>query len=78
LSYPILADPTLATIDAYGLRHRDAHEGHDVARSASVLIDAQGIVRWTVVGDNFRVRPRPATILSVVDGLPDATRRPPG
>ncbi len=77
LGYPILADPALAMIDAYGLRHRNAHEGRDIAHSASVLIDGEGIVRWTVVGDNLRVRPRPSTILAAVDALPDVTQHPP-
>jgi peroxiredoxin len=70
LSYPLLADPTLAAVDAYGLRHPHAgHDGRDIAHSASVLIDGAGIVRWTVVGDNFRVRPTPATVLAAVDAL---------
>ena len=77
LTYPILADPALATIDAYGLRHPGGHDGNDIARSASVLIDGEGVVRWSAVGDNFRLRPRPATILAVVDALPDVVRRPP-
>jgi hypothetical protein len=35
-----------------------------------VLIDADGIVRWTHVTPNFRVRPLPAEILAAVDALP--------
>lgn len=77
LTYPILADPTLAMIDAHGLRHPGGHDGHDIARSASVLIDGEGILRWSAVGDNFRVRPRPATILAAVNALPDAVPLPP-
>ncbi len=70
LTYPLLADPTLTAIDAYGLRHPGAGpEGHDVAHSASVLIDADGIVRWTSVTDNVRRRPTPATVLAAVDAL---------
>ena len=70
LGFPILSDPDLRTIDAYGLRHRGGHEGQDIALSASVLIDADGIVRWTHVTPNFRVRPLPADILAAVDRLP--------
>lgn len=71
LTYPILADPTLAAIDAYGLRQpRAGPDGHDIAHSASVLIDADGIVRWTSVTDNVRRRPTPATVLAAVDALP--------
>ena len=74
LTYPILADPTLTVVDTYRLRHPDGHDGHDIARSASVLIDAEGIVRWSVVTDNFRLRPAPATVLAAVDALGNAAR----
>ena len=70
LTYPILADPTLRAIDAYGLRHPGGGpEGRDIAHSASVLIDGDGVVRWTSVTDNFRRRPTPATVLAAVDAL---------
>jgi peroxiredoxin len=71
LSYPILADPELHAIDAYGLRHAGAGpDGHDIAHPASVLIDRDGIVRWTFVTRNFRVRPTPDTVLAAIDALP--------
>jgi peroxiredoxin len=70
LSYPILSDPELRVIDAYRLRHAGGgHDGHDVAHSASVLVDADGIVRWTSVTRNFRVRPTPADVLAAIDAL---------
>ena len=70
LDYPILSDPGLHAIDAYGLRHAGAGpDGQDIARPASVLVDGAGIVRWTSVTDNFRVRPTPAEVLAVLDAL---------
>jgi peroxiredoxin len=72
LDYPILSDPDLRTIDAYGLRHVAGHDGHDIAHSASVLVDRDGIVRWTSVTDNVRVRPTPTEVLAAVDALPPA------
>jgi peroxiredoxin len=69
LDFSILSDPDLRTIDAYGLRHVGGHDGSDIALSASVLLDAQGIVRWTYVTRNFRVRPLPSDILAAVDNL---------
>ena len=71
LEYPILSDPDFRLIDAYGLRHRDAHDGHDIALSASVLIDGAGVVRWTFVTSNLRVRPTPDMVLAAVDALPN-------
>jgi peroxiredoxin len=70
LDFPVLSDPDLHTIDAYGLRHPSGHDGRDIALSASVLLDANGIVRWTHVTRNFRVRPLPAEILAAIDDLP--------
>lgn len=71
LSYPILADQNLRAIDAYGLRHAGAGpDGHDVAHPASVLIDADGVVRWTFITHNFRVRPTPDAIVAAIDALP--------
>ena len=71
LDYPILSDPDLKTIDAYGLRHRGGGpDGHDIAHSASVLVDRDGIVRWTFVTRNVRVRPLPSDVLAAVDALP--------
>ena len=69
LAYPILSDPDLHTIDAYGLRDAGAGpDGHDIAHPASVLVDRAGIVRWTDVTQNFRVRPTPGEVLAAIDG----------
>lgn len=69
IGFPILSDPQLAMIDAYGLRHPDGHDGHDIALSASVLIDGDGIVRWVTVAENLRVRPTSADVLAAVRTL---------
>jgi len=70
LEYQILSDPDFRLIDAYGLRHREAHDGHDIALSASVLVDGNGIVRWTYVTSNVRFRPTASDVLTAVDRLP--------
>jgi peroxiredoxin len=70
LEFALLSDPELRAADAYGVRHRDGHDGHDIALSASVLVDADGIVRWTYVTPNLRERPSTETVLAAVDALP--------
>jgi peroxiredoxin len=75
LEFPILSDPDLRTIDAYGLRHVAGHDGHDIALSASVLIDADGMVRWTSVTRNVRLRPSPGEVLAAIDVLRAAPHR---
>jgi len=72
IAFPLLSDPDLQVVDAYGLRHHDAHEHRDIAHSASVLVDGDGIVRWVFVTRNVRVRPMPADILAAIDALPRA------
>ena len=71
LGYRILSDPQLNVIDAYGLRHTSPGEP-PIAHPASFLIDAQGIIRWRNVTDNYRLRPQPDTILAAVDRLGSA------
>jgi peroxiredoxin len=68
LDYHVLSDPTLTAIDAYGLRH-DQPGQPPIARPASFLIDAGGVIRWRDVTDNFRLRPKPDTILAAIDAL---------
>ena len=70
LGYRILADTNLRVIDAYGLRHDDPGVGHPIARPATVLLDRDGVVRWTDATDNYRYRPHPDVILAAVDRLP--------
>ena len=58
IEYPLLADPDLATINAYGVRHPGGMgEGHDIARPAAFLID--------------QVRPRPERIFSASSAFPN-------
>src|SRR5437867_12516399 len=62
LSFRILADPDLKTIDTYDLRHPGGGHTGDVARPASFLLDRDGVVRWRDLTENYRIRPRPETI----------------
>lgn len=68
LEFPIAADPELRAIDAYGLRH-DRGEESPIARPATFLIDAEGIVRWRDLTESYRLRPRPDDILARIDEL---------
>ena len=71
IEFPILADPELRAIDAYRLRHKGGGpDGRDIAHSASVLIDRDGMVRWAFITRNVRVRPLPADVLAAIDALP--------
>jgi hypothetical protein len=41
-----------------------------VSHSASVLVDGDGVVRWTYVTTNVRVRPPADVVLAAIDALP--------
>jgi peroxiredoxin len=65
VEFPILADVSLAAIRAYGVEH----EGKDIARPATVIVDATGSVRWVYVGDRPADRPLLPDVLRVLDSL---------
>ncbi len=62
LSFPLLADPQMEVIDAYGVRHPGGM-GTDIARPATFLIDESGRIVWRDLTENWRVRVRPERIL---------------
>ena len=64
IEFPLLADPGLETIDAYGVRHpAGGMGGVDIARPATFLIDGQGQIVWRELTDNYRIRLRPERLL---------------
>lgn len=70
LTFPLLSDPELKTIDAYGVRHRGGNNGRDIARPATFIIDREGIIRWRNLAENVRLRPRPEQILQELARIP--------
>jgi peroxiredoxin len=69
LSYSILADPELRAIDAYDLRHPDGGQTGTIARSATFVIDKNGVVRWRDLTDNYRFRPQAEEVVAAVAKL---------
>jgi len=69
LSFPILADPELRVIDAYDLRHDDAGPTGSIARSATFVLDARGVVRWRNLTESYRLRPRAEDVVAAVTAL---------
>lgn len=61
--FPLLSDPLLKVIDAYGARHPNGHEGKDIARPSVVLIDPSKIVRFKFIGKDPTDRPTDNEIL---------------
>jgi peroxiredoxin len=68
LPFPLLSDVDEQVIKRYGLVHEKANGDVDIARPAVLLLDGQGVIRWAMFTDNFRVRAHPEALL-------DAARR---
>ena len=67
---PLLSDSQAQTIRAYGVLHPLGREdGHDIARPAEFLVDADGRIRWENLTETLLARLRPETVLAVVDGM---------
>jgi len=64
-TFTLLSDPDLAVIRRYDL----LDEAQEVARPAEFLLDANGIVRWRNLTDDFYVRARPAQVLDAAKAL---------
>jgi peroxiredoxin len=70
LNYPVLSDPDLKVIDAYGVRHPGGGYGKDIARSATFVLDRNGVVRGRDLTENYRIRVRPERILDQLAQIP--------
>ena len=72
LRFPILSDPGADTIRDYGVVHHDGDpiNGTDIARPATFILDREGRVAWSYLPTNWRVRPRPETLLLELSEIP--------
>jgi peroxiredoxin len=63
LSFPLLSDPDLAAIRAYGV----ADESNEIAWPAEFLVDADGTIRWRATAESVGTRPSIAEVLRACD-----------
>ena len=69
LDFPILSDSELSLTRALGLEHPGGGpEGATVPRPATLIL-GKGAIRWRDLTDNWRIRPKPETILAALAGL---------
>tara|TARA_R110002096_G_scaffold123315_21_gene266931 strand:- start:1338 stop:1661 length:324 start_codon:yes stop_codon:yes gene_type:complete len=69
-TFPLLADPELKVIDAFGLRHVAGYPtGEDIARPAIIIIDESGVIVEKMLTENWRVRPTAELIFEKLDAL---------
>ena len=67
--FALLSDPDLETIKAYGLQHIDGGIEGDIARPATLIVDGDGRIVWLHLTDDWRVRPRPAELLKILETM---------
>jgi peroxiredoxin len=70
LDYPLLSDPDLAAIDAFGVRHVGGGIDGDIARPAVFVVDREGRIAWRELAENWRVRLRPETLVARLAEVP--------
>ena len=62
--FTFLSDPKAEVIRRYDLLHAGAGvNGQDIARPAEFLVDSSGVIRWTNLTDDYRVRARPDQLI---------------
>jgi peroxiredoxin len=75
IGFPILLDPEGETFERYGIRN----EGHQktVPHPTVIVVDAEGVARWVVSDENYKVRPPASEVLAAVYTLTGAAASPP-
>ncbi len=72
ITMPILSDPDLTVIGAYGLIHEKAKGDQDLAKPANFLIDADGKIVWSWIAQRVQDRADPAEVERQVHQLLDS------
>jgi peroxiredoxin len=70
VGYRFLADTDLTVTRRLGLIHQaGGASGEDVPRPATIVIDRDGVARWTLFAHNVQVRPDAREVLRAVRAL---------
>jgi len=72
--FTFLSDPDGVLLDDLGIRHRGGREGKDIAFPTAILVDHEGVIRWTYQSDTYRERARPEQIFAAIAELGSASR----
>lgn len=65
LTFPLLSDPKMTVIRAYGVEH----VGKDIALPASFVIKQDGTIAYRYVGENPRDRPSVDDLLAQIKAV---------
>lgn len=68
--FTFLSDQDGVLLDELGIRHRGGRDdGADIAYPTAVLVDTDGIVRWTFQADTYRSRASAEQIFGAIAEL---------
>ena len=67
--FPLLSDPELKVIDAYGARLPNGHEGKDIAKPTTLIIDPNKMIRFKYIGKDPTDRPTDNEILFTIQQI---------
>jgi peroxiredoxin len=74
--FPLLSDPSLRLIDAFGDRHPNGHGIYDIAHPATVIIDPQKIIRYKKIGQNPEDLPNAHELAFLIQSMEAKTKIP--
>ncbi len=64
ISFPFLLDEDRQVTKAYGVYRRIGLDAFNIARTATFVVDREGVVRWMYIGQNQRDRSPVEELLS--------------
>lgn len=72
ITFPLLSDPEGQALEAFGVRHTEGNpiDHKDIARPATFVADREGRIVWRDMTSNWRIRPRPETLLAELERIP--------
>lgn len=70
IAYPLLSDPGSKTIDAYGIRNKEAPERWSgIPYPGTFIIDANGVIRSKLFLEGYRERHAPEALTQALKGI---------
>ena len=71
LPFNVLIDERRDTLRAYGVWHRIGLDAWNIARPGWFLIEADGTISWSFIGENQTEHPDPRELLDAISRSPD-------
>ena len=68
-TFPILSDEKRETLRKYDLVHEGGFRGADISKPAEFLLDADGVVVWRNLTDDYKVRLKADELRKGLDAL---------